>query len=121
MQRVFPLVISTLQDWRLQRLYVSPVSREERKDKTEYLTGKGYKARIISQKVDVSKSNQVEEWIQYTIAEFKHLDGAANVAGIAGGTGTTTCATMVPIPLNSLFLVISLKLTIYRWIKTGMP
>lgn len=49
----------------------------------------------MTARVDVSKSDQVDEWINATIREFGHLDGAANVAGIAGGNGETTCATIV--------------------------
>ncbi|KAI1859606.1 uncharacterized protein JN550_011914 [Neoarthrinium moseri] len=45
-------------------------------------------------KVDVSDAAQVEEWIQTTVKHFGRLDGAANVAGIAGGTGETTCETI---------------------------
>jgi len=45
--------------------------------------------------VDVSNPEQVEEWIQATVKEFGRLDGAANVAGMAGGDGDTTCATIV--------------------------
>ncbi|KAJ5982938.1 short chain dehydrogenase/ reductase [Penicillium waksmanii] len=62
----------------------------------------GFKTRTISQKVDVSRYDQVEQWIQYTIDEFGRLDGAANVAGIAGGSGNTTCATMKDSDWNAM-------------------
>ncbi|KAH8901196.1 putative short chain dehydrogenase/ reductase [Thozetella sp. PMI_491] len=50
--------------------------------------------KITITKVDVSNFQQVDTWIAETIEEFGHLDGAANVAGIAGGDGDTTCATI---------------------------
>jgi NAD(P)-dependent dehydrogenase (short-subunit alcohol dehydrogenase family) len=43
----------------------------------------------------VRQQAQVEAWIKDTVAEFGRLDGAANVAGIAGGESSTTCATIV--------------------------
>jgi len=51
--------------------------------------------KIVLTKVDVSSPEQVEEWIQSTVKDFGRLDGAANVAGMAGGDGHTTCATIV--------------------------
>lgn len=65
------------------------------------LLGQGYNTRIISTKVDVSKPAGVQQWIQKTVDEFGQLDGAANVAGIAGGTGNTTCETIVCKPILS--------------------
>ncbi|KAG9503379.1 hypothetical protein J7337_006224 [Fusarium musae] len=43
---------------------------------------------------DVRSQQQVQNWIDSTVAEFGRLDGAANIAGIAGGKGDTTCATI---------------------------
>jgi NAD(P)-dependent dehydrogenase (short-subunit alcohol dehydrogenase family) len=40
--------------------------------------------------VDVSQAAQVDSWIKGTVAEFQRLDGAANIAGIAGGDGQIT-------------------------------
>ena len=45
--------------------------------------------------MDVSKTEEIEAWIKATVGEFGRLDGAANVAGIAGGDGETTCETIV--------------------------
>ncbi|KAL8740024.1 MAG: hypothetical protein Q9190_007223 [Brigantiaea leucoxantha] len=42
-------------------------------------------AHIISRAIDVTSSSDVESWLDATIAEFGHLDGAANLAGIEGG------------------------------------
>lgn len=70
-------------------------SPESRVHKTEQLAGVRFDTRIIAQKVDVSQYDQVEKWIQYTVDEFGRLDGAANAAGIAHGSGDSTCATMV--------------------------
>ncbi|KAG5756130.1 hypothetical protein H9Q69_003979 [Fusarium xylarioides] len=43
---------------------------------------------------DVRSQQQVQNWIDSTVADFRRLDGAANIAGIAGGEGDTTCATI---------------------------
>lgn len=51
--------------------------------------------RVIASEVDVRSQQQVQNWIDSTVAEFGRLDGAANIAGIAGGAGDTTCATIV--------------------------
>ena len=45
--------------------------------------------------LDVSKAEEVEQWIADAFNEFGRLDGAANVAGRAGGSGDTTVQTMV--------------------------
>ncbi|OLN83397.1 Levodione reductase 2 [Colletotrichum chlorophyti] len=39
--------------------------------------------------VDVSKSDQVQTWIAQTVQKFGRLDGAANIAGIAGSNKKT--------------------------------
>jgi NAD(P)-dependent dehydrogenase (short-subunit alcohol dehydrogenase family) len=51
--------------------------------------------RVVTSEVDVRSQQQVQNWIDSTVAEFGRLDGAANIAGIAGGAGDTTCATIV--------------------------
>ncbi|KAH6972762.1 putative short chain dehydrogenase/ reductase [Ilyonectria sp. MPI-CAGE-AT-0026] len=51
-------------------------------------------AKIVLTRVDVSDSAQVDTWIADTIRDFGRLDGCANVAGIAGGDGETTSATI---------------------------
>ncbi|KAL4810595.1 hypothetical protein BDV18DRAFT_165295 [Aspergillus unguis] len=53
-----------------------------------------YNAKVILTKVDASQSDQIVDWVEATVREFGRLDGAANVAGIAGGDGDTTCATI---------------------------
>ncbi|KAK5361704.1 hypothetical protein LTR20_009284 [Exophiala xenobiotica] len=49
-----------------------------------------YPARITTTKVDVSNAQQVDSWVIDTVSLFGKLDGAANIAGIAGGDGQTT-------------------------------
>lgn len=49
---------------------------------------------ITITKVDVSKPDQVEQWIEDTVRVFGRLDGAANVAGIAAGKDDTTVQTL---------------------------
>ncbi|KAF2501097.1 putative short chain dehydrogenase/ reductase [Lophium mytilinum] len=52
-------------------------------------------ANVIATKVDVRDPEQVGAWIADVFAQFKQLDGAANVAGVAGGTGDTIIETIV--------------------------
>ena len=52
--------------------------------------GSQYQAKITSKKVDVSKVAEVESWIGEVIEDHGKLDGAANIAGIAGGEGQIT-------------------------------
>lgn len=44
--------------------------------------------------MDVSKDEEVKTWIDDSVRTFGRLDGCANVAGIAGGDGNTTTATI---------------------------
>ncbi|KAK9382813.1 short chain dehydrogenase reductase [Kockiozyma suomiensis] len=53
-----------------------------------------YGTKVTITKVDASDNDQIVDWIEETAKEFGRLDGAANVAGIAGGDGETTCATI---------------------------
>lgn len=56
--------------------------------------------KVTITKVDVSQNDQINDWVEATVREFGRLDGAANVAGIAGGDGETTCATIVSFDLD---------------------
>ena len=60
-----------------------------RKGINVYSGGK-YKAEITTTRVDVSKADQVDNWITAAAKKFGKLDGAANVAGIALGKGEIT-------------------------------
>jgi len=51
----------------------------------EEIKSKGVK--VIGQRVDVSKSDDVDSWIAATVKHFGKLDGAANVAGVEGMPG----------------------------------
>ncbi|OCK79789.1 putative short chain dehydrogenase/ reductase [Lepidopterella palustris CBS 459.81] len=62
---------------------------------TEEECKKAGAAIITITKVDVRDRDQVEKWITDTYNSFGQLDGAANVAGVAGGTGDTTIETIV--------------------------
>ncbi|KAK7203730.1 putative short chain dehydrogenase/ reductase [Myxozyma melibiosi] len=53
-----------------------------------------YATKIVNTKLDVSKISEIEAWIDASVKEFGQLDGAANVAGLAGGDGNTTVATL---------------------------
>ncbi len=63
--------------------------------------GSQHPAKLTVTKVDVSNVEQVNSWIQETVAVFGKLDGAANIAGIASGDGQTTEA----IVCNTIFRV----------------
>lgn len=43
----------------------------------------------------MSKPEEVKSWIKKVFDKFGRLDGAANVAGIAGGDGETVTTTIV--------------------------
>ncbi|KAF2500588.1 putative short chain dehydrogenase/ reductase [Lophium mytilinum] len=53
-----------------------------------------FDTKITTRKVDVSNADQVSGWVSDTVKEFGRLDGAANVAGLAGGDGETTVQTI---------------------------
>ena len=68
------------------------------------VTGKQYGTKITTRKVNVGNVEQVTRWVEDTYAEFGRLDGAANVAGVAGGDGDATVETIVrshPFPASS--------------------
>jgi NAD(P)-dependent dehydrogenase (short-subunit alcohol dehydrogenase family) len=43
-----------------------------------------YKSDVITTKVDVSKSDQVDDWIASTVKHFSKLSGGVNLAGTVG-------------------------------------
>ncbi|KIV81153.1 hypothetical protein PV11_08592 [Exophiala sideris] len=49
-----------------------------------------YPAKVTLMKVDVAKVEEVDSWIDEILKDHGRLDGAANVAGIAGGEGQVT-------------------------------
>ncbi|KEZ41479.1 hypothetical protein SAPIO_CDS7627 [Scedosporium apiospermum] len=50
---------------------------------------------VLTTKLDVRNQRDVESWVEEAYGSFGRLDGAANVAGVAGGTGDTTIETIV--------------------------
>ena len=50
----------------------------------------GFETKILIDRVDVRDVEQVNNWIKSAVKTFGRLDGAANVAGIAGGEGEFT-------------------------------
>lgn len=52
-------------------------------------------AQVVATKVDVRDRAQVDAWINDSVYHFGRLDGAANVAGVAGGNGDTVIETIV--------------------------
>ncbi|KAB5563449.1 putative short chain dehydrogenase/ reductase [Coniochaeta sp. 2T2.1] len=49
-----------------------------------------YPARVTLKRVDVAKVDEVDAWINEVVQDHGRLDGAANVAGMAGGEGQLT-------------------------------
>lgn len=45
--------------------------------------------KILTRTVNVASSKEVNDWITETLSHFGHLDGAANLAGIAGKEGSS--------------------------------
>ncbi|KAK1728010.1 uncharacterized protein BDZ83DRAFT_768717 [Colletotrichum acutatum] len=62
----------------------------------EAVRDKGEKAgaKVLASKVDVRQDHEVKSWIQESFTKFGRLDGAANIAGVAGGTGSTIIETI---------------------------
>lgn len=50
---------------------------------------------VLTTRLDVRDRAEVEKWIGEAYSSFGRLDGAANVAGVAGGTGETIIETIV--------------------------
>ncbi len=80
--------------------------------------GNKYRAMITTTKVDVSDAQQVDSWIKDTVSLFGKLDGAANIAGIAGGDGQTTEAIVRKKP-SALPLVMFENLSLTSCFKTS--
>ncbi|KAH8770719.1 hypothetical protein F5883DRAFT_666056 [Diaporthe sp. PMI_573] len=70
-------------------LALSDINHEGLKDTAEECKRLGLENVLIT-KIDVSIQADVEAWVQEAYQKFGRLDGAANVAGVAGGTGDTT-------------------------------
>src|ERR1700753_4116385 len=67
-------------------------------------------AEVLTTKVDVRKSDEVDAWIKATISKFGKLDGAANLAGVTGRCiGKTTAAELEN---DDWDFVISIHLTV---------
>ncbi|OAG36428.1 hypothetical protein AYO21_09413 [Fonsecaea monophora] len=49
-----------------------------------------YATKVTVKKVDVANTDEVDQWIRDVVGDHGRLDGAANVAGIAGGEGQIT-------------------------------
>ncbi|EMR71015.1 putative 3-oxoacyl- protein [Eutypa lata UCREL1] len=62
---------------------IADVDPEAMQKSEEYFTQQGTTPFTIT-KVDISKRNEVETWIDGIVSKFGRLDGAANCAGIIG-------------------------------------
>lgn len=75
----------------------------------EELKGKGVK--VISQRVDVSSSENVDSWIADTVKHFGKLDGAANIAGVEGPPGKPPFCNIVDISNDHWDFIMGINLT----------
>ncbi|OAL25787.1 hypothetical protein AYO20_10342 [Fonsecaea nubica] len=57
---------------------------------TQKLCSQYSAAEVTTTRVDASNAEQVDSWLKDTVKRFERLDGAANIAGIAGGDGQST-------------------------------
>ncbi|KFX98812.1 hypothetical protein O988_04179 [Pseudogymnoascus sp. VKM F-3808] len=61
---------------------ISDIDTTALKEVEEYFSAK--KVTFLVTKVDISKRNEVDAWIEEIVQKFGCLDGAANVAGVIG-------------------------------------
>jgi NAD(P)-dependent dehydrogenase (short-subunit alcohol dehydrogenase family) len=66
---------------------------------------------VIGTRVDVSKSEDVDDWIAQVMSYFGRLDGAANVAGVEGGPGGKVFANIVDISNDHWNFILGINLT----------
>jgi len=64
-------------------LAIADVNKDGLNEITKSLRAQGAR-NVTSTIVDVRAREQVQQWLSATIAEFGPLDGAANIAGVAG-------------------------------------
>ncbi|TDZ19121.1 3-oxoacyl-[acyl-carrier-protein] reductase FabG [Colletotrichum orbiculare MAFF 240422] len=69
-------------------LAISDVQGNSLEETVSQVTAINPGARVKSTVVDVRKPDQVKNWIENTVLQFGHLDGAANIAGTGGTTLT---------------------------------
>jgi NAD(P)-dependent dehydrogenase (short-subunit alcohol dehydrogenase family) len=77
----------------------------------EELTSQHSGSKISGKKVDVSSSEQVNNWIQSIVSDHGALHGAANIAGVEGRPGAKVFANLVDIPDEQWDFVIGVNLT----------
>lgn len=65
----------------------------------------------ISNKVDVTDSNQVDSWISEIVEHFGRIDGAANIAGVVGQPGGKVFANITEITNEHWDSIIGINLT----------
>jgi NAD(P)-dependent dehydrogenase (short-subunit alcohol dehydrogenase family) len=83
---------------------ISDIDASALKDVETYFTEK--KVPFSVTKVDVSKRDEVDAWIDDIVRKFGRLDGAANVAGIIGkGHGVKTVAELEDDEWNKIIAV----------------
>lgn len=68
-------------------LAISDIAQQGLTEVAEELSAYSSDIKIQTTVVDVSKADQVQNWIEKTVKEFGRLDGAANIAGIARTNG----------------------------------
>ena len=83
---------------------ISDIDVNALKDVEEYFMEK--KVSFSVTKVDISKREEVDAWIDDIVREFGRLDGAANVAGVIGkGHGIKSVAELEDVEWNKIIAV----------------
>ncbi|KAB2569206.1 3-alpha-(or 20-beta)-hydroxysteroid dehydrogenase [Lasiodiplodia theobromae] len=78
------LAVATLVASQGARVSLADVREKHLEEAADKIRSTG--AQVFSRVVDVRKPEQVDAWIEATVATFGRLDGAANIAGVAPTT-----------------------------------
>ena len=90
-------------------LALSDINEEALNKVVEEVKTKGTK--VTGTRIDVSKSAEVDAWINATVKEFGRLDGAANIAGVEAKPGKKVLAKIVDIDDEQWDFIIGINLT----------
>lgn len=78
------LAVATLVASQGARVSLADVRERHLEEAADKIRSTG--AQVMARVVDVRKPEQVDAWIEATVATFGRLDGAANIAGVAPTT-----------------------------------
>lgn len=63
-------------------LSLSDINIDQLQDVAKGLTSQDSTQKVTTTKLDVTKTDEVNDWITSTVREFGQLNGAANIAGV---------------------------------------